>query len=94
MEINASFAGRGYLDARAATMPDADGAAARFGAAATDFAETLKETETVAEDTLVGGADPHALVEALAQSQIAVEAAVTIRNKVVEAYREILRMPV
>ncbi len=43
---------------------------------------------------MTGGADPHALVEALAQTELAVEAAVTLRNKVVEAYQEILRMPV
>ena len=38
--------------------------------------------------------DPHLLVEALTQSQLAVETAVTVRNRVVEAYQEILRMPV
>ena len=36
----------------------------------------------------------HSLVEALATSELAVETAVTLRNKVVEAYQEILRMPV
>ena len=41
-----------------------------------------------------GGADPHALVQAIAQSELAVEAAVTVRDKVVEAYQEILRMPI
>jgi flagellar hook-basal body complex protein FliE len=43
---------------------------------------------------MVGGADPHALVEALAQSELAVETVVAVRDKVVEAYQEILRMPV
>ena len=41
-----------------------------------------------------GGADPHALVQALAETQLAVETAVTVRDRVVEAYQEILRMPV
>ena len=45
-------------------------------------------------NALSGNADPHALVTALAQSELAVETAVTLRNKVVEAYQEILRMPV
>ena len=35
-----------------------------------------------------------ALVQALAQSELAVETVVALRNKVVEAYQEILRMPV
>ena len=37
---------------------------------------------------------PHALVQALASSQLAVETVATVRDKVVEAYQEILRMPV
>ena len=44
--------------------------------------------------SMTGDADPHALVQALAQTELAVETAVTIRNRVVEAYQEILRMPV
>ncbi|MFP4570781.1 flagellar hook-basal body complex protein FliE, partial [Rhodosalinus sp.] len=36
----------------------------------------------------------HALVMALAQSELAVQTAVSVRDKVVEAYQEILRMPV
>nr|HRK42417.1 flagellar hook-basal body complex protein FliE [Gemmobacter sp.] len=43
---------------------------------------------------MMGGADPHALVQALASSETAVETVVTMRDKVVEAYQEILRMPV
>ena len=40
------------------------------------------------------GSAAHALVQALAQTELAVETAVTVRDKVVEAYQEILRMPV
>ena len=43
---------------------------------------------------MAGKADPQALVQALAESQLAVETAVTVRDRVVEAYQEILRMPV
>ena len=43
---------------------------------------------------MTGGADPHALVQALANSQLAVETVSTVRDRVVEAYQEILRMPV
>jgi flagellar hook-basal body complex protein FliE len=62
--------------------------------AATAFAATMAEGESVAKSTMMGGADPHSLVRALAQTELAVETAVTVRNKVVEAYQEILRMPV
>ena len=44
--------------------------------------------------TMTGRADPHSLVEALSATELAVETAVVLRDKVVEAYQEILRMPV
>ena len=59
-----------------------------------DFATTLAESEQASKAAMIGDADPHALVQALAQTELAVEAAVSVRNKVVEAYQEILRMPV
>lgn len=58
------------------------------------FAQTLQQTDRATLASLVTGADPHALVEAVAATELAVEAAVTVRNRVVEAYLEILRMPV
>ena len=65
-----------------------------FGQAAQDFSQTLSNAEETAVKAMSGNADPHALVEALANTQIAVETAVTVRDRVVEAYQEILRMPV
>ena len=59
-----------------------------------DFATTLARSEEMSKQAMIGDADPHALVQALAQTELAVEAAVSVRNKVVEAYQEILRMPV
>lgn len=59
-----------------------------------DFATTLKQGEAAATSALTTNVDPHAYVKALAQTELAVEAAVTVRDKVVEAYQEILRMPV
>jgi flagellar hook-basal body complex protein FliE len=64
------------------------------GAAARSFTETLRESETTAVKAMTGEADPQALVQALAETQLAVETAVTVRDRVVEAYQEILRMPV
>ncbi|MDZ4095341.1 MAG: flagellar hook-basal body complex protein FliE, partial [Paracoccaceae bacterium] len=56
--------------------------------------DTLASGEATARAAMAGGADPHALVQALAASELAVETVVTVRDKVVEAYQEILRMPV
>lgn len=85
-----------YQQARPATEPEPEFASASetLGRVAKDFAATLAESESTAKQAMIGDADPHALVQALAQTELAVEAAVSVRNKVVEAYQEILRMPV
>lgn len=61
---------------------------------AAEFAATLNRNEATSRAALTGGADPHALVEALTSTQNAVETVVAVRDRVVEAYQEILRMPV
>lgn len=59
-----------------------------------DFKTAVQQAEQAAIDTAVSGADPHAMVEALANAELVLETAVTVRDKVVEAYQELLRMPV
>jgi len=61
---------------------------------ATEFKAAVQQAEQAAMDTAVSGADPHAMVEALANAEMVLETAVTVRDKVVEAYQELLRMPV
>ena len=93
MQITPAQAGQAYVAARPATEPQ-PGAGAALAGLVQDFAATLQEAETTAHAAMAGRADPHALVNALAQTELAVEAAVTVRDRVVEAYQEILRMPV
>ncbi len=96
MDITSLHAAQKYAASRPATEPASlqGGAGEAFQTLARDFAATLKEGEEVAKAAMTGKADPHALVQALAQTELAVEAAVTVRDRVVEAYQEILRMPV
>ncbi|WP_417806271.1 flagellar hook-basal body complex protein FliE [Thioclava sp.] len=97
MDVITSLASQSYANARAVAAPNpqaAGPASSAFEDAASSFADTLKAGEEAAKSAMTGGADPHALVQALAQTELAVETAVTLRNKVVEAYQEILRMPV
>ncbi len=94
MDVRLTQALRGYGTVQTDIRPDDSGQPGFLGQAAKDFAETLAETEEIAEQAMLGSADPHALVEALANTQLAVETAVTVRDRVVEAYQEILRMPV
>ncbi len=96
MDIRSLTAPQGYAAARPATQPEprSDTVEDDLKAVATDFAATLQNSEDSALAALTGDVDPHALVQALAQTELAVETAITVRNKVVEAYQEILRMPV
>ena len=98
MDITALNAAQRYSAARPATEPEPAAARTVSSAAgdlARDFAATLREAEETATQAMTTGeADPHALVQALAQAELAVETAVTVRDRVVEAYQEILRMPV
>lgn len=94
MDVRTSLATQSYAAARTAAMPQPEGGETGFVGFAASFASTLAEGERAAKSAMIGGADPHALVQALADSQLAVETVATVRDKVVEAYQEILRMPV
>ena len=96
MDIRSLTAPQNYTAARPATqpVPMADSPEGGLKSVAADFAATLQSGEQAAVAAMTGDSDPHALVLALAQTELAVETAITVRNKVVEAYQEILRMPV
>ncbi|MCC1491216.1 flagellar hook-basal body complex protein FliE [Cognatishimia sp. F0-27] len=97
MDVRSLFAAQTYAAQRPAVAP-APEAKPRveedFAKAAKEITRPINEGEQEAMVAMTEQADPHALVEALAQSELAVEAVVAVRNKVVEAYQEILRMPV
>ncbi|MGX9352315.1 flagellar hook-basal body complex protein FliE [Shimia sp. W99] len=94
MDIRSVTAAQKYTASKPATEPRPAESSGTLASLGKDFAATLREGEQVAMQSMTGDADPHALVQALAQTELAVETAVTVRNKVVEAYQEILRMPV
>ena len=110
MRIETSFASQLYQAARklapesqeagAADHPGGTGEgqgasfAEALAALSSDFAATLRRGEQAARDGLAGKADVQAVVEALTASELAFETAVAVRDRVVEAYQEILRMPV
>ncbi len=94
MDIRTSLATQTYAQGKTAATPKPGGAESKFGAMAENFTQALQQHEQTARAAITGGADPHALVQALASSQLAVETVATVRDRVVEAYQEILRMPV
>ncbi len=92
MDISTAFAAQRYAAQKPATAADPVIGAATD--AAKGFAETMKAADETAQAAMTGTANPQELVEALGRAKFAVDAAVTVRDKVVEAYQEILRMPV
>jgi len=96
MQIPSSLAINGYDRARDAAQPGPTQprAEAAFGQAMGSAIQGLQASEQAATASMVSGADPHALVQALADTELAVQTAVSVRDRVVEAYLEILRMPV
>ncbi len=93
MDIQSTLVAQNYAAGKAALTPDGQGGNA-FATAFQDFATTLQHSEQTAMMAMTSDADPHALVQALTQTELAVQTAVTVRDKVVEAYQEILRMPI
>ena len=74
MDIRTSIAAQSYAQARsaAAPKPQTDGATSGFAKLAGSFAETLAQGEQTAKAAMAGRADPQALVQALAASELAV----------------------
>lgn len=99
MEINSSLASKLYQNVQGAVQPgESDGARKGAGesafSAVKNFVETLHQAEKTSEAGMLGKADPQSVVTALASAEIAVQSAVSIRDRVVQSYQEILRMPV
>ena len=59
-----------------------------------DVRTTIDEGERAAVNAMSGTGDLQSMVEALTATEMALETSVAVRDKVVEAYQEILRMPV
>ncbi|MEL6197382.1 MAG: flagellar hook-basal body complex protein FliE [Pseudomonadota bacterium] len=55
---------------------------------------TMQRGEQAMNAAATGAADIHEVVEALSATEMALETTVVMRDRVVEAYQEILRMPV
>lgn len=93
MDFKTQLAAQAYgaLQRAAPSQPRQDNPLA---AKVADFTATITRGEEVAKAAALGQADMQSLVEALAQSELAIETAVSVRDKVVEAYQEIMRMPI
>ncbi|WP_375689913.1 flagellar hook-basal body complex protein FliE [Pseudooceanicola sp. LIPI14-2-Ac024] len=62
--------------------------------AGVDTVQTIRQAEAQAQAGLYGDADTQAVVEATLELDSTVKTAVAVRDKLVEAYQEIMRMPI
>jgi len=102
MDIQPSFASQLYDKAARLSEAPAQEAgptasssfAETLARAAQDVAGTLSRGEAASEAALAGQGDVQQVVEALTQTELALQTTVAVRDRVVEAYQQILRMPV
>ncbi|TRW99462.1 flagellar hook-basal body protein FliE [Paracoccus sp. M683] len=93
-------ASQAYTAARNAISPLGNAGPAQpangpdFAAMAQDFVQVMEKGDAAATGAMTGQVETHQLVQSLAEAELALETVVAIRDKVVEAYQEILRMPV
>ena len=83
----------------APAAPDGTEAAAGFGQALTDAISSLSEAQMAADDASVQMAagepiDLHEVMLARETASLHFQLAVQVRNKLVEAYQDVMRMPI
>ena len=73
-------------------------AATSFGdalkTAAANSVTSIKQSEATAMNAMHGAASMQEVVQATVTAELAVESAVAVRNKLIESYQEIMRMPI
>ena len=101
MEIQESFAARLYDSARRLAGPPAPepklaetSFAETLARAAQEITDTLRRGEAEATRAVSGRGDVQSVVEALTATELALQTAISVRDRVVEAYQDVLRMPV
>ncbi len=98
MKIDPAVAGNLFdaaLKATGSKQPvDAQGFTDALEKALTEMRTTVESGERAAADAMAGRGDLQSVVEALTATEMALETTVVIRDKVVEAYQEIMRMPI
>ncbi|MFV0292517.1 MAG: flagellar hook-basal body complex protein FliE [Paracoccus sp. (in: a-proteobacteria)] len=91
--ISASNAINAYMRAADIAVP-ASSPRTTLSDTAGSFEQVMAAVDQAAIGAMSGTTDTHVLVQSLTEAELALNAAVAIRDKVVEAYQEILRMPV
>ena len=98
MKVEQALASQLYGTAKTAdsgpSSEETAGFADALEQALSEMRATVERGERAAVEAMSGEGDLQTVVEALSATEMALETAVVVRDRVVEAYQEILRMPV
>ena len=79
----------------AAPTADGPGFAERVGNAVQRVSDAERTADALAQDIATGGPTPvHELMVAMTKASLELDLMVQVRNRAVEAYQEIMRMPI
>jgi flagellar hook-basal body complex protein FliE len=74
------------------------GGAGGFGAllerAVTGTVDAARQSDRAAMDAIAGGGDITSVVTAVARAELALQTTVAIRDRVIQAYQDVMRMPI
>ena len=87
-------AGTGKESGAVAGTSGGNGFADMLAQTVQDVVDSGNRAEQVSMDMLNGNANVVDMVTAVSESQLAVETMVTVRDRVISAYEEIMRMPI
>ncbi|MCA8889851.1 MAG: flagellar hook-basal body complex protein FliE, partial [Parvularculaceae bacterium] len=100
MSVTALQAAQAYAQAAKSAgelTPGADAAAPNFAemvkSAVSQTAQSLQTGEAAAAQVAAGDASLVDVVTAISAAEVSLETAIAVRNRVIEAYQEIMRMP-
>ena len=62
--------------------------------AASSFTDTLQKSEQVSMQAVTGNADLASVTQAVTDAQVALQTVVAVRDRVISAYQDIIKMPI
>lgn len=87
-----------HVDSGAQGLAGADGQAGGFSAAMSralaSVVDTSRSAEAGAMQAIAGGGNITEVVTAVAKAELALQTTVAVRDRVVQAYQDIMRMPI
>ena len=99
--INPAIAANIYQNAQGAASkagvsakPEGPGFGDLVAKAAQDSIETMRAGEKVSAEAVIGNADLTDVVEAVTAAELTLQTVVAMRDRMLSAYQEIMRMPI